>query len=65
LAKAFRGELVAQLPTDGDARELLEQIKQAKVGERGQKQKDEWGRGGEDGGRRRSEVWEKVIRLFK
>lgn len=32
LAKAFRGELVAQLPTDGDARDLLEQIKQAKEG---------------------------------
>jgi len=32
LAKAFRGELVAQLPTDGDARDLLEQIKLAKVG---------------------------------
>lgn len=27
LAKAFRGELVEQLPTDGDARDLLEQIK--------------------------------------
>jgi type I restriction enzyme S subunit len=32
LAKAFRGELVPQLPTDGDARELLEQIKRAKEG---------------------------------
>lgn len=32
LAKAFRGELVEQLPTDGDARELLEQIKLAKAG---------------------------------
>jgi len=32
LAKAFRGELVAQLPTDGDARDLLEQIKLAKEG---------------------------------
>ena len=32
LAKAFRGELVAQLPTDGDARDLLEQIKRAKEG---------------------------------
>jgi type I restriction enzyme S subunit len=31
LAKAFRGELVKQLPTDGDARDLLEQIKQAKA----------------------------------
>lgn len=30
LAKAFRGELVEQLPTDGDARELLEEIKKAK-----------------------------------
>ena len=30
LAKAFRGELVPQLPTDGDARELLEEIKQTK-----------------------------------
>ena len=32
LAKAFRGELVPQLATDGDARELLEQIKRAKEG---------------------------------
>jgi type I restriction enzyme S subunit len=32
LAKAFRGELVEQLPTDGDARDLLEQIKRAKEG---------------------------------
>ena len=32
LAKAFRGELVEQLPTDGDARELLKQIKLAKAG---------------------------------
>ena len=32
LAKAFRGELVPQLPTDGDARDLLEQIKRAKGG---------------------------------
>ncbi len=32
LAKAFRGELVPQLPTDGDARDLLEQIKRAKEG---------------------------------
>jgi type I restriction enzyme S subunit len=32
LAKAFRGELVAQLPTDDDARDLLEQIKLAKAG---------------------------------
>ena len=30
LAKAFRGELVEQLPTDGDARDLLEQIKKLK-----------------------------------
>jgi type I restriction enzyme S subunit len=30
LAKAFRGELVEQLPTDGDARELLEEIKKLK-----------------------------------
>jgi type I restriction enzyme S subunit len=30
LAKAFRGELVEQLPTDGDARELLEEIKKMK-----------------------------------
>jgi type I restriction enzyme S subunit len=30
LAKAFHGELVEQLPTDGDARDLLEQIKRAK-----------------------------------
>ncbi len=27
LAKAFKGELVPQLPTDGDARELLEEIR--------------------------------------
>ena len=32
LAKAFRGELVEQLPTDWEARELLEQIKRAKEG---------------------------------
>jgi type I restriction enzyme S subunit len=32
LTKAFLGELVEQLPTDGDARELLEQIKKAKAG---------------------------------
>ncbi len=32
LAKAFRGERVEQLPADGDARDLLEQIKQAKEG---------------------------------
>ena len=31
LAKAFRGELVPQLPTDGDSRELLEEIKKAKA----------------------------------
>ena len=31
LAKAFRGELVPQLPTDGDASELLEEIKKAKA----------------------------------
>lgn len=38
LAKAFRGELVAQLPTDEDARDLLEQIKLAKKGlEKGRK----------------------------
>ena len=30
LAKAFKGELVEQLPTDGDAKELLEEIKKAK-----------------------------------
>lgn len=30
LAKAFRGELVEQLDTDGDARELLEEIKKLK-----------------------------------
>ncbi len=40
LAKAFRGELVAQLSTDGDARDLLEQIKWAKEGlEKGGKSK--------------------------
>ena len=32
LAKAFRGELVPQLATDGDARKLLEEIKKAKGG---------------------------------
>ena len=32
LAKAFRGELVEQLATDGDARGLLEEIKRAKEG---------------------------------
>jgi type I restriction enzyme, S subunit len=32
LAKAFRGELVEQLPEDGDARELLEEIKKLKTG---------------------------------
>ena len=32
LAKAFRGELVEQLPTDGDARQLLEEIRKAKTG---------------------------------
>lgn len=31
LHKAFKGELVKQLPTDGDARELLEEIKRLKV----------------------------------
>ncbi|KJF44265.1 restriction endonuclease subunit S [Draconibacterium sediminis] len=30
LTKAFKGELVEQLPTDGDARELLAEIKKAK-----------------------------------
>jgi type I restriction enzyme S subunit len=37
LAKAFRGELVEQLPTDGDARELLEEIKKMKEGLVGKK----------------------------
>ncbi len=32
LAKAFRGELVEQLPIDGDAWELLEEIHKAKAG---------------------------------
>jgi len=32
LAKAFRGELVEQLPTDGDVQELLEEIRKAKAG---------------------------------
>lgn len=32
LAKAFRGELVEQLPSDGDAGELLEEIRKAKAG---------------------------------
>ena len=31
LTKAFKGELVEQLPTDGDARELLEEIEKAKA----------------------------------
>jgi type I restriction enzyme S subunit len=31
LAQAFRGELVEQLPTDGDARDLLEEIKKLKA----------------------------------
>lgn len=31
LTKAFRGELVGQLPSDGDARDLLEQIKKPKA----------------------------------
>ena len=31
LYKAFKGELVAQLPTDGDAKDLLEEIKKLKV----------------------------------
>lgn len=31
LAKAFKGELVEQLPTDGDARDLLEEIQQLKA----------------------------------
>ena len=31
LAKAFKGELVEQLDTDGDAKELLEEIKKLKV----------------------------------
>jgi len=35
LAKAFRGELVPQLPGDGDARELLEEIKQLKEAMKG------------------------------
>ena len=45
LAKAFRGELVEQLPTDGDARELLEEIRKAKAvlekGGKGKKMKVE------------------------
>ena len=57
LAKAFRGELVPQLTTDGDARELLEQIKRAKEGlEKGGKGKkmkveDEFRMVAEDGAR--------------
>jgi type I restriction enzyme, S subunit len=39
LAKAFRGELVEQLPGDGDARELLEEIKKLK-GETGERKKE-------------------------
>ena len=33
LAKAFKGELVEQLPTDGDARDLLEEIQKLKAEE--------------------------------
>lgn len=40
LAKAFRGELVEQLPTDGDARELLAEIKKMKAGLVGKKVKE-------------------------
>jgi restriction endonuclease S subunit len=39
LAKAFRGELVPQLPTDGDARELLAEIKKMKEGMKKGKEK--------------------------
>jgi type I restriction enzyme S subunit len=41
LHKAFKGELVEQLPTDGDARELLKQIKKLKeeVSLKGKKRK--------------------------
>lgn len=39
LAKAFRGELVAQLPTDGDAKELLEEIKKLRAGVKESKSK--------------------------
>jgi hypothetical protein len=34
LVKACRGVLVPQFPTEGDARELLEEIEQAKAGKR-------------------------------
>ena len=51
LAKAFRGELVPQLPTDGDARELLEQIKRAKEGWEKMKVEDELRMVAEDGAR--------------
>lgn len=37
LAKAFKGELVAQLPTDGSAKELLEEIKKLKASLQGKK----------------------------
>lgn len=38
LAKAFKGELVEQLPTDGDAKDLLEEIKRLKTSLRNTKQ---------------------------
>jgi len=57
LAKAFRGEFVEQLPTDGDAKELLEEIRKAKAGlEKGgrtkkMKENEEVRMVAEDGGR--------------
>lgn len=50
LSKAFRGELVEQLPEDGDARELLEEIKKMKTGgERSTTKKQRILRGAQDG----------------
>lgn len=38
LAKAFKGELVEQLPTDGDAMELLEEIRELKESSKSKKE---------------------------
>lgn len=37
LSKAFKGELVEQLESDGDARELLEEIKKLKLNDKKKK----------------------------
>lgn len=39
LNKAFKGELVPQLPTDGDAKELLKEIEKLKGGIKGKTSK--------------------------